>query len=158
MENISEHISYQEAIKSQTAIEKHIDNTPPDFILAKMKTTAEKVFEPLRKAISEIRGQDTPITINSFYRSPDLNKAVGGALDSQHTKGEAVDLNVEYPDFNKKDLFELIRNEFDFDQLIYEGGTPDNPAWVHVSYSTIKNRHEILKMVLVDGHPQYELI
>lgn len=154
---LSVHCSFEEAIHSEKAIENNIDNTPPDGILGKMIVTANKVFEPLRKAVSEIRGQDSPIKINSFYRCPDLNKAVGGAMDSQHTKGEAMDLNVDYPDFSRKDLFNLIRNEFDFDQLIYEGGTPDNPAWVHVSYSPVKNRRECLKMVIVEGKPTYQL-
>lgn len=158
MENISEHITYEEAICSETAIEKHIDNTPTAPIIGTMKLTAGKIFEPLRKWVSELRGHDSPITINSFYRSPELNKAIGGAQDSQHTRGEAIDLNVNYPDFNKKDLFELIRTEFDFDQLIYEGGTPDDPAWVHVSYSSVHNRKECLKMVMHGGKPTYTLL
>lgn len=157
-EHISEHITYEEAIHSETATERHINNTPSESIIATMKLTAEKVFEPLRKRVGELRGQDSPITINSFYRSPELNKAIGGAQDSQHTRGEAIDLNVNYSDFNKKDLFELIRKEFDFDQLIYEGGTPDNPAWVHVSYSNTHNRKQVLKMVYRNGKPTYELI
>lgn len=158
MENISAHITYQEAIHSETATEKHIDNTPPSSIVAVMSITAAKVFEPVRKRVSELRGKDSPITLNSFYRSPELNKAIGGAQDSQHTKGEAMDLNVNYPDFTRHDLFELIRKEFEFDQLIYEGGTPDNPAWVHVSYSSTHNRKQCLKMVMHDGKPTYTLI
>ncbi len=156
MENISEHIAYSEAIHSEKAIELKLDNTPPDFVLAKMKITAN-IFELIRKRISEIRGKDSPIIIDSFYRSPDVNKAVGGALDSQHMRGEAIDLNVNYPDFNRADLFNLIKNEFEFDQLIYEGGTPENPAWVHVSYSSTYNRKQCLKMVMIDGHPKYQI-
>lgn len=157
MENISEHISYNESTYSETALRKGIDNTPSPEILAVMKVTAEKIFEPLRAMVSEIRKVDSPITINSFYRSTVTNAAVGGATNSQHTKGEAIDLSVDYPDFNKKDLFELIRNNMDFDQAIYEGGTPENPAWVHVSYSSTHNRKECLRMIKVNGISTYQL-
>lgn len=157
MENISEHITYDEATHSQTATYKGLDNTPPAAILAKMKITAEKVFEPLRAEVSRIRGVDSPITISSFYRAPLVNKAVGGAENSQHCKGEAIDLIVNYPDFNKKNLFLLVKEKFAFDQLIFEGGTPDNPAWVHVSYSD-NNRHEILQMVIENGEPTYKVM
>lgn len=161
MENISEHISYEEATYSETALRKGIDNTPSPEILAVMKVTAEKVFEPLRAMVSEIRGVDSPIRINSFYRSPETNEAVGGASNpiSQHTKGEAMDLNVNYPDFNKEHLFVLIKEKFPFDQLIFEGMLPDgSPAWVHVSYSSTNNRHEILQMIPVNGKPNYKLM
>lgn len=158
MENISEHVSYAESIHSDTAIEKHIDNTPPDNILAKMKVTALNVFEPIRKRVSELRCGDSPLTIDSFYRSPDLNKEVGGATGSQHMLGEAIDLNVNFPDFSREDLFELIKSEFEFDQLIFEGGTIDNPAWVHVSWSPTHNRKEVLRMVMQDGKPTYAIV
>lgn len=157
MNNISEHISYGEATYSETAYRKSIDNTPSDEILSVMKFTAEMVFEPLRKMVSDKRGVDSPITINSFYRSTAVNVAVGGATLSQHCKGEAIDMSVDYPDFNKKDLFEMIRNNMDFDQLIYEGGTPENPAWVHCSYSSVHNRKECLRMVKVNGISTYQL-
>lgn len=154
---ISEHIGFNEAMYSETALRKGLDNTPSPEIIEVMKVTAEKIFEPLRAMVSEIRKVDTPITINSFYRSTAVNAAVGGSTSSQHCKGEAIDLSVEYPDFDKEDLFELIRAKMDFDQLIYEGGTPENPAWVHVSYSSTHNRKECLKMIKVNGVSTYQL-
>jgi hypothetical protein len=157
MENISGHITYNEAIYSETALRKGIDNTPTQEILEVMKVTAEKIFEPLRATISKIRGKDTPITVNSFYRSTVTNAAVGGAANSQHTKGEAIDMSVDYSDFSKADLFKIIRSTMEFDQLIFEAGTPDNPAWVHCSYSSVHNRKECLRMVVRNGISTYEL-
>ena len=157
MENISEHVAYNESIYSETAARKSLDNTPSLEILAVMAVTAENVFEKIRKLVSDKRGVDSPININSFYRSTATNAAVGGATSSQHCKGEAIDMSVAYPDFNKKDLFDMIRANMDFDQLIYEGGTPDNPAWVHCSYSSTHNRKECLKMVKVNGISTYQL-
>lgn len=157
MENISAHIGYNEAIYSETALRKGLDNNPSQEILEVMKITAMRIFEPVRAMVSEIRKVDTPIKINSFYRSTATNAAVGGATSSQHCKGEAIDLSVDYPDFTRKDLFELIRTKLDFDQLIYEGGTPENPAWVHVSFSSVKNRKECLRMVKIGGVSTYQI-
>src|ERR1017187_8146028 len=97
------HCTYDEATYSETALRKGIDNTPSPEILATMKITAAKIFEPLRSMVTAKRNTDSPITINSFFRSTVTNAAVGGAANSQHTKGEAIDLSVNYPDFTKKD-------------------------------------------------------
>jgi zinc D-Ala-D-Ala carboxypeptidase len=80
--------------------------------------------------------------VNSGYRCPVLNKAVGGVPTSQHQKGEAADLTVGSPELNQQ-LFDLIaKGDFDFDQLIDES----NYGWVHISYSAGKNRHKILHL------------
>lgn len=158
MDNLSAHCSYDEAVRSQTATREGIDNTPSPEILAVMKITAENVLEKARALASAKRGQDTPIVISSFYRCPKLNGDIPGAsITSQHPKGEAIDMEVNYPDYTKKDLFNDIRENLEFDQLIWEYGDTNQPAWVHMSYSPGKCRKQVLRATLVNGAPHYEL-
>lgn len=131
---ISKHITYKEAVKSNTATKLGIINTPSTSDLQNMTIVADKVFEPLREWYGK------PIRINSFYRSPELNKAVGGSNTSQHIKGEAIDIDAGKD--NHK-LFNWIKDNLEYDQLIWEKGTETNPSWVHVSYSK-KNRNKII--------------
>jgi len=101
---------------------------------------AEKVFEPLRKAVNG------PIKINSFFRSEELNKAIGGSSRSQHCQGRAIDLDDVYGYMSNKDMYNYIKNNLDFDQMIWEFGTEDNPDWVHVSYVDVdSNRRRCLQ-------------
>jgi zinc D-Ala-D-Ala carboxypeptidase len=137
MEKISEHVSYSEAIKSQTGIRMQIDNTPNEDQLKAMKLVAEKVFEPVRKAMNR------PVFISSFFRSPILNQAIGGAKDSQHSKGEAIDIDVD--GFNNE-IFHFIKNNLVWDQLIWEFGDTNEPDWVHVSYREGGNRKQVLRV------------
>jgi zinc D-Ala-D-Ala carboxypeptidase len=147
---LSEHLTIAEATISQEAARKGIDNTPNDEILGIMKTTAEKLFEPIRALVGK------PITVNSMYRSPEINKAIGGVPTSQHCKGEAMDLH--FPGGNAI-LFNAIKNSnIEFDQLLWEYGDDKNPAWVHVSYSSKHNRREILRVSLFGGKPHWEVI
>ena len=118
-----------------------------------MKLIAEKVFEPLRKFVKG------PIKINSFYRSPELNIAIGGSKKSQHCHGQAMDLDDTYGHRTNASMFTYIKNHLDFDQLIWEFGDDKNPAWIHVSYvSEDKNRRRCLKAVKKSGKTTYELI
>lgn len=148
MDNISTHITYEEATHSATGSLKGLDNTPPAKVLANMQATAEKVFEPLRAHF------DKPIHIISFYRSPAVNRAVGGAATSQHMTGEAMDLQ-HTEGFTNADMFYYIRNHMDFDQLIWEFGTDDEPSWVHVSWSRHRRRKSVLKAKKVNGRTVY---
>ena len=133
---ISKHISYKEGIHSITAIRKGIDNEPNEEQLANMKLVAEKVFEPLRIFING------PIKVNSFFRSPDLNKAIGGSTKSQHCKGQAIDIDDTYGKATNAEMYWWIKENLDFDQMIWEFGNNDNPDWVHISYvSPDKNRN-----------------
>jgi len=154
---ISEHISYKEATQSSTAVRKGIANDPNDAELENMRQLAEKVFEPLRSYISMKRGKDSPIRINSFFRSVELNKAIGGSGSSQHcaNNGAAIDIETNYPDFNNKDLFMAIKEKGMYDQMIWEFGNDKEPAWVHVSYKRQDNRKQILKAVSKDGSTKY---
>ena len=109
MKAISDHITYAEAIHSNTAKRKGIDNTPNPTQIAAMITVAEMVFEPLRKWAGG------PIKVNSFFRSTSLNEAVGGVSSSQHCKGEAIDLDDVYGCKSNAEMFMHIRENLDFD-------------------------------------------
>ena len=111
---ISKHISYKEGIYSNTATRKGIDNTPNDEQLSNMETIAEEVFEPLRVYVGG------PIKINSFFRSPELNTAIGGSKTSQHCKGQAIDLDDTFGRAANADMYHWIKENLDFDQMIWE--------------------------------------
>lgn len=156
-EKISKHITYEEATNSQTASRKGIPNIPDETQLAKMKITAEKVFEPLREIITLKRKKDSPIHVNSFFRSPKLNKAIGGSKTSSHCLGEAIDIDVDglYSNFTNKNLFNAAKELENYDQLIWEFGTDESPAWVHVSYREGNNRKQILKAIKTNEKTSY---
>jgi len=149
---LSEHLSLAEVTRSETAKRKGISNMPTDAHLENFKLLAEKVFEPIRKHFGK------PIHISSGYRSAALNKAVGGASSSQHCSGEAIDIDMDGNGngITNKMVFDYIKENLEFDQLIWEFGTDANPDWVHVSYeSTGKQRKQILKAVRKGGATSY---
>tara|TARA_R100000030_G_scaffold38176_1_gene28626 strand:- start:630 stop:1085 length:456 start_codon:yes stop_codon:yes gene_type:complete len=150
---ISKHISYKEGVYSITAIRKGIDNEPNEEQLSNMKLVAEKIFEPVRTHFK------VPIKVNSFFRSPDLNKAIGGSTKSQHCKGQAIDIDDTYGKATNAEMYWWIKENLDFDQMIWEFGNNDNPDWVHVSYvSPDKNRNRCLKAYREDGKTKYMVI
>ena len=128
MKNISKHITYKEGVYSTTALRLGLNNDPTKAHLTNMELLAEKVFEPLRKHVNG------PIKINSFYRGSELNKAIGGSSKSQHCEGRAMDIDDDYGYMSNANMFEYIKNNLSFDQMIWEFGNSDNPNWVHVSY------------------------
>ena len=138
MKNISKYISYEESVTSQTAIRKSIPNIPNDMQLVNMQLVGIRVFDVIREHFK------TPLRVSSFFRSLLLNNAVGGSKTSQHVKGQAIDIQGTGKVSNKM-IFDYIKDNLDFDQLIWEFGNDKNPAWVHVSYvSKEKNRKQIL--------------
>ena len=155
MERISKHISYAEAVKSQTAVRKGIDNNPTEEQLDNMRYLAVHVFEQLRSS------KNVPIAITSFYRSEQLNIAIGGSKSSQHRaiNGAAamdIDADVYHNEWANNEIFYYIKERLDFDQLIWEFGDDINPSWVHVSIKKDGgNRCEILKAVRVDDRVRY---
>jgi hypothetical protein len=150
---ISKHISYKEGVYSNTAIRKGIDNTPNEEQLENMKLIANKVFQPLRKHVNG------PIKINSFFRSPELNKAIGGSSKSQHCKGQAIDIDDTFGKMTNADMYYWIKDNLDFDQMIWEFGNDDNPDWVHISYvSEDKNRNRCLLAYKENKKTKYKVI
>lgn len=153
MENISNNITYAEAIHSSTAKRKQIDNTPSPTQIEAMKLLAEKVFEPLRKWV------DGPIKVNSFFRSSSLNEAIGGAASSQHCKGQAMDIDDVYGRKSNAEMFNWIKENLDFDQMIWEFGTDTQPNWLHISYvSKEDNRNKCLKAYKEYNTTKYKVI
>lgn len=150
MTKISKHISYKEATRSITAIRLGIDNKPFEYELGNMKAVAENIFEPLRKWVGGA------IKVTSFFRSTRLNQAVGGSESSQHCQGRAIDIDDVYGHKTNAEMFKYIKDNLDFDTLIWEFGTDDNPAWIHVSYiSNERNRGRILKAIKENGKNKY---
>ena len=146
-DNISKHISYKEGVYSITATRLGIDNMPNQYEFANMQVLAENVFEPLR---NWVKG---PIKINSFFRGPELNKAIGGSSKSQHCQGRAIDIDDSYGHKTNAEMYEWIKKNLDFDQMIWEFGTDENPNWVHVSYvSPDENRNRCLKAYKDDNN------
>ena len=151
--SISKHISYKEGVYSRTATRLGIKNNPNAEQMENMVAIAEEVFEPLRAYVGG------PIKINSFFRSPELNKAIGGSTKSQHCHGQAIDLDDTFGRCTNAEMFEFIKKYLDFDQIIWEFGDDKNPDWVHVSYvSPEENRKRCLKAYKEKGKTNYKII
>ena len=122
-------------------------NTPNKQQTDNLRLLAENVLQPARDALGALK-------VTSAYRSPVVNAKVGGAKTSQHTQGQAADLKF---DGGNDVLFNWIKDNLEFDQLIWEFGSDSAPSWVHVSYSNTKNRKQILKAVKHNGKTKYLL-
>jgi len=150
---ISKHISYKEATHSNTALRRNLDNTPNDEQLKCMEEIAENLFEPLREWVGG------PIKINSFFRSPELNTAIGGSKTSQHCKGQAMDIDDTFGKATNAEMYHWIKDNLDFDQMIWEFGDDDNPNWIHISYvSSDKNRNRCLLAYKENKKTKYKVI
>jgi hypothetical protein len=150
---ISKHISSKEGVYSTTAERKSIENVPTEEHLCNMQVLAHNVFEPLRQWVGG------PISINSFYRSPKLNKAIGGSSSSQHCKGQAIDIDDTYGHKTNAEMFNFIKKNLDYDQMIWEFGDDENPNWVHISYvSEDSNRRRILQAYKENNKTKYKVI
>lgn len=149
---ISDHLDLSEVTRSETAKRKGISNEPTPEHLENFKKLAMNVFEPIRKHFG------FPIHISSGYRSKALNTAIGGSLTSQHCKGEAIDIDMDGSSngITNKMVFDYIKANVKFDQMIWEFGSDSNPDWVHVSYSSDgKQRGQILKAIKSNGATKY---
>lgn len=130
---ISKHLTLAELIRSESAKRLGISNMPTDEHIENLKELAENIFEPIREHFKH------PIYISSGYRSKALNAAIGGALNSQHNRGMAIDIDMDGTDIKNSAIFEYAKT-LPFDQLIWEFGTKENPDWVHISYSPLHRR------------------
>jgi hypothetical protein len=151
---LSEHLDLSEVTRSESAKRKGISNMPTEAHIANFKLLAEKIFEPIRTHFR------CPIIISSGYRSKELNAAIGGSLTSQHCQGEAIDIDMDgTPNgVTNRMVFDYIKDNLEWDQLIYEFGDKENPDWVHVSYeSSGKQRKQILRATRVNGKTSYSI-
>ena len=152
---LSKNLSLAEVTKSITANRLGIDNTPDEWTTENLRQTAINIFQPLRDAFG------CPIYVSSGYRSAELNTAIGGSRRSQHVEGRALDLDADvYGGCTNSQIFNWIKENLEFDQLIWEFGDDDNPDWVHVSYVYDGiNRKRCLKACRDDnGKTYYEVI
>lgn len=150
---ISKHISFTESVKSNTALRLNLNNSPNEYHVSNMVGVAINVFEPLREFVKG------PIKINSMFRSEDLNTAIGGSNRSQHCEGRAMDLDDTYGHKTNAEMFNYIKDNLNFDQLIWEFGDDKNPNWIHVSYvSKDENRGRCLKAEKINGKTTYSVI
>jgi zinc D-Ala-D-Ala carboxypeptidase len=140
--NVSKYITLAEATKSQQAIRAGISNKPNDAVMKNMQHVATEIFDKVRDHFG------VPIGISSFYRSSAINRLVGGAKNSQHVQGEAIDIDADiFGIVTNQEIFEYIKANLVFDQLIWEYGNDEQPAWVHVSLKRDgKNRKQVLKI------------
>ena len=147
---LSKNLSLVEVMKSATAIKHGIANEPSSQHLTNLKAVATNIFQPCRDYFGK------PLAVTSGYRSPKLNELIGGSKRSQHSKGEALDLDAQvYGGFTNAELFNYIKDNLDFDQLIWEFGNDEEPDWIHCSYTT-ENRKEVLKAYKHNGKTRYD--
>ena len=148
---ISEHLDLSEVTRSDSAKRAGVSNQPTPEHIENFKKLAENVFEKVRNHFG------VPIRISSGYRSKELNAKIGCSATSQHCTGEAIDIDMDGTSLTNKQIFDYIKDNLSFDQLIWEFGTDKNPDWVHVSYeSTGKQRKQVLKAIKVNGKTTYK--
>jgi len=146
---LSENLDLSEVIRSESAKRHGISNKPTPEHIENFKLLAEKIFQPIREHFG------VPIRISSGYRSKELNAKIGGSASSQHCKGQAIDIDQDGTSIANRQVFDFIKDNLPFDQLIYEFGDDDNPDWVHVSYSRNQQRGQILKAFKINGQTKY---
>jgi len=149
-EQISKYATLGELTKSETALRHGIVNEPNFQEKENLKDVCTNVFDKCREFV------EGPLSITSGFRSPKLNKKIGGSATSQHMKGEALDIDCQkFGNGTNAKLFKFIKDNLEFDQLIWEFGTEKEPDWIHVSYSRLHNRKQILRAVKRNGKTIY---
>lgn len=151
MTKTSKYTTLQELIKSNAAEVYKIPNLPNAEQIANLKLVCTEVFDKVREHFG------IPIGITSGFRSVALNDRIGGSKNSQHMEGKALDIDGDrFGGVSNKDIFDYIKNNCTFDQLIWEFGTENAPDWVHVSYNKGVNRKQILRAIKSDGKTIYK--
>jgi hypothetical protein len=143
---LSAHFALSEFTRSESAKREGLDNTPTAEHLENLKTLCEKVLEPIRLRFGSIN-------ISSGYRGKMLNHFIGGSVSSDHCVGRAADIDMDDSGtgVTNKEIFEYIKNNLEFDQLINEF----NYSWVHVGYRQGANRKQVLNAVKEGGKTVY---
>lgn len=150
---LSENLELTEVIRSESAKRLGIKNIPTEQHIKNLKLLAENIFEPIRKNFR------VPIRISSGYRNQALNHAIGGSINSMHCTGEAIDIDMDGNSYgiSNKNIFDFIKNNINFDQLIWEFGDKNNPDWVHISYKANGNqRKQVLIANKINGKTTYK--
>ena len=144
-------VSLKELLFSETATRLGIDNTPTDQVLINLQTLIYEVITPIINQFGDIK-------ITSGYRSPELCKAIGSSVTSQHCLGQAVDCEVI--GIPNKELADWVVNHLSYDQCILEFWKPEeaNSGWVHVSYNKAGNRKMYLRAYKANGRTMYEVL
>ena len=151
MSKLSKYTTLQEMIKSNLAEVHKISNLPNSEQIRNLKLLCIEVFDKVREHFGK------PIGITSGFRSIELNNRIGGSKNSQHMEGKAIDIDGDLlGGVSNKDIFEYIKNNCTFDQLIWEFGTENAPDWVHVSYNKGVNRKQILRAIKSGGKTIYK--
>jgi hypothetical protein len=146
---LTAHFTLAEFTRSESAKRHGVSNEPTAEHKENLIVLCEKILEPIRLKFG-------PINISSGYRSKILNHYIGGSLSSQHCEGKAADIDMDgMGSVSNKEIFEYIQVNLDFDQMIWEFGTKENPDWVHVSYNGAKNRKQVLRALKVNGKTAY---
>ena len=147
---LSAHFDLCEFTRSESAKREGVSNMPTVEHLVNIKILCEKVLEP-------IRAKYGPINISSGYRSAALNHFIGGSLNSDHCKGRAADIDMDGHggEVSNTEIFNYIKDNLDYDQLIWEFGSKEKPDWVHVGYRGKDNRKQTLRATKVNGKTTY---
>jgi len=150
---LSKNLTLAEMTRSESAKRAGISNAPTKQHIENMKLLATNVFQPVRDYLKR------PIHLSSGYRSSELNASIKGASKtSQHSLGEAMDIDMDGTEITNAQVFNYIKDNLNFDQLIWEFGTDKNPSWVHVSFkSNGKQRKQILKAIKKNGKTTYSI-
>lgn len=149
---LSEHLELAEVVRSESAKRIGISNMPTPEHIENLKKLAEHIFEPIRNNFR------CPIFISSGYRSKELNASIkGSSSTSDHCFGRAIDLDQQghTQGITNKQVFEYIKDNLKFKQLIWEGGTDEEADWIHVSYDEHNLKNEVLQMKKINGKPHY---
>jgi hypothetical protein len=146
---LSNNLSLSEVVRSESAKRHNISNMPTPEHIENLKILAENIFQPIRDHFG------VPIRISSGYRSAELNKKIGGANKSDHLLGKAIDIDQDNTSITNAQVFDFIKNNLKFSQLIWEFGTDKNPDWVHVSYDPKNLKCQILKAIKQNGKTVY---
>jgi D-alanyl-D-alanine dipeptidase len=147
---LSKNLTLAEATKSQVANRLGIKNVPNQVQTRNLQLIAQHVFQPVRDHF------DVAIAVTSGFRSLALNKAIGGSKTSEHMEGRALDLDGDvFGGVTNKEIFDYIKNNLEFNQLIWEFGDKDSPDWVHVSYREGSNKRQVLRAKMHKGRAVY---
>lgn len=147
---LTAHFDLSEFTRSESAKREGLDNTPTPEHLENIKILCEKVLEPIRLRFGSIN-------ISSGYRGKLLNHFIGGAVNSDHCVGRAVDIDMDDvgTGVTNTEIFNYIKDNLDYDQLIWEFGNKEKPDWVHVGYRLNENRKQTLRATKVNGKSHY---